>query len=333
VLKLVEHTVQLLRRQVFHLLAGASALTAAPRIARAQNYPSRPVRIIVGFPPGGPTDIFARLIGDWLSKRLGQSFVVENRPGAGSTVGIAAVVTAPADGYTLLLVSTSAVISSLYYRNLSFDLVRDITPISGVALEPLVMVVNPSVPAKTVSEFIAYAKSNPGRIIMASVGNGTTPQMTGELFKMMAGVDLLHVPYQGAAPALTDLLAGRADVMFEAMPTLVGYIQSGKLRALGVSTKTRSPVFPDLATIGEFVPDYEASVWFGIAARRQTPGEIIDLLNKQINAGLADPSLNARIGEVGGTALKGTPAEFEKLFVGDTTKWANVMRAANIKSE
>ncbi len=204
---------KLSRRQFFHLMAGAAALPSAPHIARAQSYPSRPVRIIVGFPPGGPTDIFARLIGEWLSKRIGQPFIIENRPGAGSTVGIAAVITAPADGYTLLLVSTSAVISASYYRNLSFDLVRDITPVSGVALEPLVMVVNPSVPAKTVPEFITDAKANPGKIIMASVGNGTTPQMTGELFKMMAGVDLLHVPYQGAAPALTDLLAGRAHTV------------------------------------------------------------------------------------------------------------------------
>jgi tripartite-type tricarboxylate transporter receptor subunit TctC len=263
---------KLSRRKFFHLVASAAALPTAPHIARAQSYPSRPVRIIVGFPPGGPTDIFARLIGEWLSKRVGQPFIVENRPGAGSTVGVAAVVTAPADGYTLLLVSTSAAISASYYRNLSFDLVRDIIPVSGVALEPLVMVVNPSVPAKTVPEFITYAKANPGKIIMASVGNGTTPQMSGELFKMMAGVDLLHVPYQGAAPALTDLLAGRANVMFEAMPTLVGYIQSGKLRALGVTTATRSSVFPDVPAIGEFLPGYEASVWFGIAARRQTPG-------------------------------------------------------------
>jgi tripartite-type tricarboxylate transporter receptor subunit TctC len=303
------------RRRFFHLVAGAAVLPAVSRVAWALDYPTRPVRIIVGFPPGGPTDIFARLISEWLSNRLGQACVVENRPGAGSTVGIA-VVTAPPDGYTLLLVSTSAVISAAYYRNLSFDLVRDIAPVCGVALEPLVMVVHPSVSAKTIPEFIAYAKANPGKITMASVGNGTTPQMTGELFKMMAGVDLLHVPYQGAAPALTDLLAGRAQVMFEAMPTLVGYIQSGKLRALGVSTATRSPVFPHIPTIGEFVPGYESSVWFGIAARRQTPAEIVELLNNEINAGLADPSLNARLGELGGTALKGTPAEFEKLFVG-----------------
>ena len=323
---------KLSRRRFFQLAAGA-AVPADLRSAKAQSFPARPVRIVVGFPPGGPTDIFARLIGDWLSKRIGQPFIVENRPGAGSTVGIAVVVAAPADGYTLLLVSTSAVISASYYRNLGFDLVRDIKSVCGVALEPLVMVVNPAVPAKTIPEFIADAKKNPGKIIMASVGNGTTPQMTGELFKMMAGVDLLHVPYQGAAPALTDLLAGRADVMFEAMPTLVGYIQSGKLRALGVTTTTRSSVFPDLPSIGEFLPGYDASVWFGIAARSQTPGDIVQLLNKEINAGLADRTLNTRLTELGGTALKGTPAEFEKLFVGDAEKWARVMRAANIRAE
>jgi tripartite-type tricarboxylate transporter receptor subunit TctC len=320
------------RRRFFRLVTGAAVLPAVSR-AWALDYPTRPVRIIVGFPPGGPTDIFARLISEWLSKRLGQAFIVENRPGAGSTIGIAAVVSAPPDGYTLLLVSTSAVISASYYRNLSFDLIHDIVPICGVALEPLVMVAHPSVSAKTIPEFIAYAKANPGKIVMASVGNGTTPQMTGELFKMMAGVDLLHVPYQGAAPALTDLLAGRAHVMFEAMPTLVGYIQSRKLRALGVSTATRSAVFPDIPTIGEFIPGYESSVWFGIAARKQTPAEIVELLNKEINAGLSDSALNARLGEFGGIALKGTPAEFERLFVGDAQKWAEVMRAANIKPE
>jgi tripartite-type tricarboxylate transporter receptor subunit TctC len=320
------------RRRFFRLMTGAAVLPVVSR-AWALDYPTRPVRIIVGFPPGGPTDIFARLISEWLSKRLGQAFIVENRPGAGSTIGVAAVVAAPPDGYTLLLVSTSAVISAAYYRNLSFDLIRDIVPVCGVALEPMVMVVHPSVSAKTIPDFIAYAKAKPGTIVMASVGNGTTPQMTGELFKMMAGVDLLHVPYQGAAPALTDLLAGRAHVMFEAMPTLVGYIQSGKLRALGVSTATRSAVFPDIPTIGEFVPGYESSVWFGIAARRQTPAEIVELLNKEINAGLSDSVLNARLGEFGGTALKGTPAEFERLFVGDAQKWAKVMKAANIKPE
>jgi tripartite-type tricarboxylate transporter receptor subunit TctC len=321
------------RRTFLHLLAGAAALPAAPRIAAALDYPTRPVRLIVGFPPGGPTDIFARLIADWLSKRLGQPFVVDNRPGAGSTIGVQAVVSAPADGYTLLLISTSAVISSAYYRNLGFDLTRDIAPVCGVSLEPMVMVVNPAVTAKSVPEFIADAKANPGKIIMASVGNGTTPQMAGELFKYMANVDLLHVPYQGAAPALTDLLGGRANVMFEAMPTLVGYIQSGKLCALGVTTATRSAVFPDLPSIGEFLPGYDASVWFGVAARSQTPRDIVDLLNKEINAGLADPALSARLGEVGGTPLKGSSADFERLFVGDSKKWSALMATANIKSE
>jgi tripartite-type tricarboxylate transporter receptor subunit TctC len=320
------------RRRFFELVASAVVPTILGT-AWALDYPTRAVRIIVGFPPGGPTDIFARLIAEWLSNRLGEAFIVEDRPGAGSTIGVAAVVSAAADGYTLLLISTSAVISASYYRNLSFDLIGDIVPVCGVALEPLVMVVNPSVSARTIPEFIAYAKVNPGKIIMASVGNGTTPQMTGELFKMMAGVDLLHVPYQGAAPALTDLLAGRAQVMFEAMPSLVGYIQSGKLRALGVSTATRSPVFPEIPAISEFVPGYEASVWFGIAARRQTPAEIIELLNKEINAGLANPALNARLSEFGGTALKGGPGEFERLFVGDTKKWTKVIRAANLRPE
>jgi tripartite-type tricarboxylate transporter receptor subunit TctC len=324
---------KLRRRQFLQLAAGAATFPAAPRIASALDYPARPVHVIVGFPPGGPTDIFARLIADWLSKRLGQPFIVENRPGAGSTIGIAAVVAAPADGYTLLLVSTSAVISASYYRNLSFNLVRDIAPVCGVSLEPMVMVVNPSVTAQTVPAFIADAKANPGKIVMASVGNGTTPQMAGELFKLMADVDLLHVPYQGAAPALTDLLGGRAQVMFEAMPTLVGYIQSGKLRALAVTTAARSPVFPELPSIGEFLPGYDASVWFGVAARKETPAGIVELLNKEINAGLADPALGARLADVGGTPLKGSSAEFEKLFVGDSEKWSKVMRTANLKSE
>jgi tripartite-type tricarboxylate transporter receptor subunit TctC len=324
---------RLSRRAVLQSAIGAVVLPAAPRIAAALDYPSRPVRVVVGFPPGGPTDIFARLIAEWLSKRLGQPFVVDNRPGAGSTIGVQAVISAPADGYTLLLISTSAIISAAYYRNLGFDLTRDIIPVCGVSLEPMVMVVNPSVTAKTVPEFIADAKANPGKIIMASVGNGTTPQMAGELFKYLAKVDLLHVPYQGAAPALTDLLGGRANVMFEAMPTLVGYIQSGKLRALGVTTATRSAVFPDLPSIGEFLPGYDASVWFGIAARSQTPPEIVALLNKEINAALNDPAFAARLGDVGGTPLKGSSADFNKLFAGDSKKWSELMTSANIKSE
>ena len=315
------------RRRFLYLAVSATALSALPDPALAFDYPTRPVRIVVGFPAGGPTDIFARLIAQWLSQRLGQPFVVENRSGAGSTIGIASVVGAPADGYTLLLVSTSAVISAAYYKNLSFEIIRDIAPVCGISSEPLVMVVNPAVPAKTVREFIAYA------IVMASVGNGTTPQLAGELFKLMAGINLLHVPYQGASPALTDLLGGRADVMFEAMPTLVGYIKSGKLRALAVGTKTRSPVFPEIPTVAEFLPGYEATVWFGIGAPAKTPEEIVERLNKEINAGLNDPALSARISDLGGIRLTGSSADFRKLFVDDAQKWAKVMREANIQPE
>jgi tripartite-type tricarboxylate transporter receptor subunit TctC len=322
-----------LPRRRFLQFAGAAATQVFPHLALALDYPNHSVRIIVGFPPGGPTDIFARLMGQWLSDSLGQPFVVENRPGAGSTIGIQAVVSAPPDGYTLLLVSTSAVISASYYKNLNFNMIRDIAPVCGISNEPAVMVVNPAVPAKTVPEFIAYAKANPGKIVMASVGNGTTPQLAGELFKLMAGVDLLHVPYQGAAPALTDLLGGRADVMFEAMPTLLGYLHSGKLRALGVGTAARSAVFPDLPAIGEFLPGYQATVWFGIGAPAKTPAEIVQRLNKEINAGLNDPKLNARLLEVGGTPLVGSTADFEKLFIDDAQKWAEVMHEANIKPE
>jgi tripartite-type tricarboxylate transporter receptor subunit TctC len=321
------------RRHFLQAAGAAASLPLSARRAAALDYPARAVRIIVGFPAGGPTDIYARLVGQWLSARFGQSFVVENRPGAGSTIGVAAVVASPPDGYTLLLVSTSATIAASYYRNLSFDLVRDIAPVCGISLEPLVMVVNPSVPAKTVPEFIAYAKANPGKVVMASVGNGTTPHLAGELFMMLAGVKLLHVPYHGAAPALTDLLGGRADVMFEAMTDLVGYINAGKLRALAVSTAKRSPVFPDLPTIGEFLPGYEASVWFGIGAPNKTPAEIVEKLNEEINAGLNDPKIGARLREGGGTPLTGGTADFEKLFVNNARKWAKVMREADIKPE
>jgi len=323
-----------LPRRLFLQFAGAAAAAPIfPDLASALDYPNRSVRIIVGFPPGGPTDIFARLMGQWLSDTLGQPFVVENRPGAGSTIGVQAVVSAPPDGYTLLLVSTSAVISASYYRNLNFNMLRDIVPVCGISDEPLVMVVNPAVSAKSVPEFIADAKANPGKIVMASVGNGTTPHLAGELFKLMAGVDLLHVPYQGSAPALTDLLGGRADVMFEAMPTLGGYIRSGKLRPLGVGTATRSSVLPDLPAIAEFLPGYQADVWFGIGAPAKTPAEIVERLNKQINAGLNDSAISARIAQFGGTALAGTTADFEKLFTDDSQKWAKVMREANIKPE
>jgi len=321
------------RRNFLQAAAATAAVSALPRHAAALDYPTRPVRLVVGFPPGGPTDIYARLIGQWLSQRLGQPFVVENKPGAGSTIGVSEVVHSAPDGYTILLVSTSAAISASFYPNLDFNLVRDIAPVCGISVVPLVMVVHPSVPAKTVPEFIAYAKANPGKINMASVGNGTTPQLAGELFKMMAGVDLLHVPYRGAAPALTDLLAGRAQVMFEAMSSLVGYIRGDKLRALAVTLPTRSPLFPDVPSVGEFLPGYEAAVWFGIGAPKKTPTAIVELLNKEINAGLADPTINARLNELGGAMLKGPPSEFEKHFVGDTEKWAKVIKAANIKPE
>jgi len=315
------------------LAAAAAAVAPWPCGAAALDYPNHQVRIIVGFPPGGPTDIYARLIGQWLAQRLNQPFVVENKPGAGSTIGVSEVVHSPPDGYTLLLVSTSAAISASFYPNLDFDLIRDIAPVCGISLVPLVMVVHPAVPAKTVPEFIAYAKANPGKINMASVGNGTTPQLAGELFKMMAGVDLLHVPYRGAAPALTDLLAGRAQVMFEAMTSLVGYIRDGKLRPLAVTLPTRSRIFPDVPSVAEFLPGYEAAVWFGIGAPKKTPADVVDKLNKEINAGLDDPTISTRLNELGGNMLKGPPSAFEKHFVGDTEKWAKVIKAANIKPE
>jgi tripartite-type tricarboxylate transporter receptor subunit TctC len=272
-------------------------------------------------------------MGQWLTDHMGQTFVIENRPGAGSTIGIQSVVNSAADGYTLVLLSTSAVISGHYYKNLNFNLARDIAPVCGIAQEPLVMVVNPQVPAKTVPEFIAEAKAKPGKFVMASVGNGTTPHMGGQLFMMMAGVELLHVPYQGAAPALTDMLGGRADVMFEAMPTLVGHLREGKLRALGVGSATRSSVFPDVPAIGEFLPGYEGNVWFGIGAPRQTPRDIVERLNKEINAGLNDPALRAKVTQFGGTPLTGSSAEFEKLFVRDSEKWAKVVQAAGARTQ
>jgi tripartite-type tricarboxylate transporter receptor subunit TctC len=321
------------RRNFLQIAAAAAAMPGMPRLASALDYPNHPVRIVIGFPPGGPTDIYGRLIGQWLSQRLGQPFVIENRPGAGSTIGVDEVVHSAPDGYTLLLVSTSAAISASFYPNLNFELIRDIAPVCGVTLVPMVMVTHPAVPAKTVPEFIAYAKANPGKIVMASVGNGTTPQLAGELFKTMAGIDLLHVPYRGAAPALTDLLAGRAQVMFEAISTLVEYIHAGKLRALAETLPARSPLLPDVPSISEFLPGYDASVWFGVAAPKQTPAAIVERLNKEINAGLADPVLGARIRDLGGATLPGPPSEFEKYFVGDTEKWAKVIKAANIKPE
>ena len=321
------------RRQFLHLAAGAAALPAVSRFAWAQTYPSRPVRMIVGFAAGGATDILARLIGQWLSERLGQPFVIENRPGAGSNIATEAVVRAPPDGYTLLLVGSPNAINATLYDKLNFNFIRDIAPVASIIRGALVMVVHPSVPAKTVPEFIAYAKANPGKINMASGGIGGITHIAGELFKMMAGVDMVHVPYRGVAPALTDLLGGQVQVIFANLAPSIEYIRAGKLRALAVTTATRSEALPDIPTVGEFVPGYEASSWFGVGAPKNTPAEIVDKLNKEINAGLADPKIKARLADLGGTVLGGSPADFGKLIAEETEKWGKVIRAANIKPE
>ena len=321
------------RRHVLHLAAGAAALPAVSRMAVAQAYPSRPARIVVPFAAGGATDIIARLIGQWLSERLGQQFVIENRPGAGSNIGTEVVVNAPPDGYTLLLVGASSAINATLYEKLSFNFLRDIAPVSGIISIPFIMAVNPSVPAKTVSEFIAYAKVNPSKVNMGSGGNGTAGHLSGELFKMMAGVDMIHVPYRGEAPALTDLLGGQVQVMFGTMPASIEYIRAGKLRPLAVTSARRSEALPDLPTVGEFVTGYEASGWQGLGAPKNTPAEIIDRLNKEINAGLADPKMKARIADLGSEAMPMTPAEFGKLVADETEKWAKVVKFAGLKPE
>jgi tripartite-type tricarboxylate transporter receptor subunit TctC len=321
------------RRKFLHLAAGAVALPAVSRIVRAQAYPSRPVRIIVPFAPGGSTDISARLIGQWLSERLGQQFVVENRPGAGSNVGTEVVVNAPPDGYTLLLVGASSAINMTLYEKLSFNFVRDIAPIAGIVSIPFTMVESPSFPAKTVSEFIAFAKLNPGKVNIASGGNGTAGHLSGELFKMMASVNMVHVPYRGEAPALTDMLGGQVQVMFATMPASIENIRAGKLRALAVTTAARSEVLPEIPTMGEFLPGYEASGWQGVGAPRNTPTEIINKLNSEINAAFADPKINARLADLGGTALVGSSVNFAKLIAEEAEKWGKVVRAANIKAE
>jgi len=321
------------RRRFLHLAAGAAALPVAPRIAWAQAYPSRPVRIIVGFAPGGGVDIIARLIGQWLSERLGQQFIIENRPGAGTNIATEAVVRAPPDGYTLLLVNAANAVNATLYDNLSFNFVRDIAPVAGIMAASSVMVVHPSVPAKTVPEFIAYAKANPGKINMASGGVGSPSHVAGELFKMMADVNIIHVPYRGLAPAMTDLLGGQVQVIFGAVTSSIEYIKAGKLRALAATTARRSETLPDLPTVGEFVSGYEASQWYGLGVAKNAPTEIIDRLNKEINVALADPNMKARLADLGGTVLAGSPAEFGKLIVEETDKWGEVIRAANIKPE
>ena len=324
---------RLLRRQFLHLAAGAAALSTISRIARAQAYPSRPVRVIVPFAPAGTTDIVARLMGQWLSERLGQQFVIENRPGAGTNIATEAVVRAPPDGYTLLTVGAPAAINATLYDKLNFNFIRDIAPVASIIREPLVMVVNPSVPAKTVPGFIAYAKANPGKLNMASVGNGSSPHVAGELFKMMTGVNMVHVGYRSSGPALIDLLGGEVQVMFNGAGSAIEYIRAGKLRALAVTTATRSEALPEVPTVGEFVPGYEASAFFGIGAPKNTPAEIVEKLNKEINAGLVDPQLKARIAELGGTVLALSPADFGKLLADETEKWAKVVKFSGAKPE
>jgi tripartite-type tricarboxylate transporter receptor subunit TctC len=324
---------KLARRKFLHLVASAAALPAVASTARAQSYPSRPVRWIVGFTPGGATDIIARLVGQMLSERLGQSFVIENRPGAGSNVATEAVVRAPADGYTILLVGPANAVNATLYEKLNYNFIRDIAPVASISREPNVMVVNTSVPAKTVPEFIAYAKANAGKINMASSGNGTSVHVAGELFKMMTGINMAHVPYRGAAPAVTDLLGGQVQVMFASMPSSIEYIRAGKLRALAVTTARRSAALPDIATVADFVPGYEASSVYGIGAPKATPADVVDKLNKEVNAILADPKAKARLGDLGGTALAGSPADFGRLIADETEKWAKVVKFAGAKPD
>lgn len=322
---------KLARRTFVYLALGAAVLPLVPRNASGQIYPTRPVRLICAFPAGGPNDTLARLIGQWLSERLGRPFVVENRPGAATNIATEAVVRAPPDGYTLLLVAQVNAINVTLYERLNFNFIRDIAAVAGIMRVPSILEVNPSVPVHTVPEFIAYAKANPGRLNMASAGNGTSSHLSGELFKIMTGVDILHVPYRGAAAALTDLIAARVQVYFDLMPNSIAHVRSGKVRPLAITTTTRSGALPDLPSVGDFVPGYEVNTWFGVGAPRGTPADIVDKLNEEINAALADPQMKARLAELGGTVLAGTPADFEKLIADETEKWAKVIRAANIK--
>jgi tripartite-type tricarboxylate transporter receptor subunit TctC len=325
--------VKLPRRHFLHLAAGAAALPAVARIARAQAYPARPVRLIVPLAPGGTSDIVARLMGQWLSERLGQQFVIDNRPGGGSNIGTEAVVRAPADGYTLLLAVAGNAVNATLYDKLNFNFIRDIAPVAGIIRSPYVLVVNPSVPAKSAPEFIAYAKASPRKLNMASPGTGTGAHIAGELFKMMAGVDMVHVPYRGAGPAITDLLSGQVQVYFVTTGASIEYIRAGRLRALAVTTATRSDALPDIPTVGEFVPDYEASAWYGVGAPRNTPVEVIDKLNKEINAGLADPKIKAQLADLSNAPLALSPADFGKLIAEETEKWGKVVKFIGIKAD
>jgi tripartite-type tricarboxylate transporter receptor subunit TctC len=321
------------RRKFLHLAAGAAALPAMPRVASALDYPSRPVRLVVGYAVGGPNDIVARLMGQWLSERLGQQFIIDNRPGAATNIGTELVVRAPPDGYTLLQVGTTNAINPALYHNLNFNFIRDIAPVASTMRTISVMVVNPSVPAKTVPEFIAYAKANPGKINMGTAGVGSPPHVYGELFNAMARVDLIPVHYRGGGPALVDLLAGQTQVMFEGITVSIASIRAGKLRALAVTSATHSDALPDIPTVGEFLLGYEASGWFGLGAPKNTPAEIIDKLNKVINAALLDPSMKRRIADLGNTPFSSSSADFGKFIVEETEKWAKVIEFAHIQAE
>jgi tripartite-type tricarboxylate transporter receptor subunit TctC len=324
---------KLQRRHFLHLAAGAAAIPAVSRVGWAQSYPSRPVRLIVPVAAGGGTDIIARLIGQSLSERLGQQFIIENRTGAGSNIGTEAVVRAPADGYTLLLVSLSNAVNATLYERLNFNFIRDIAPVAAIVGVPNVVEVHPSVPAKTLPEFIAYAKANPGKINMGSAGNGSSSHMAGELLKMLAGVNVVHVPYRGQGPAMTDLLGGQLQVIFATMPGTTEYVRIGKLHALAVTTSARAEALPDVPTVADFVPGYESSQWYGVGAPKNTPVEIVEKLNKEINAALADPKMKGRFADLGGTVLPGSPADFGKLIADETEKWGKVVKFAGIRLE
>jgi tripartite-type tricarboxylate transporter receptor subunit TctC len=319
------------RRELMRLVAGAFTLPALSRSAQASAYPARPVRLVVGFPAGGPTDLAARIVGQWLSERLGQAVVVENRPGAGSNIGTETVIRSPPDGYTLLLAASANAINATAYPRLNFNFIEDIASVAGIMRQPFAMVTNPAVPAATAVEFIAYARHNPGKVAMASAGNGTPHHAFGELFKMMTGLELLHVPYRGEAPALTDLLGGQVQMMFASVSGTIGYVKAGKLTGLAVTTATRAPMLPDIPPVADFVPGFDASAWLGIGAPRSTPKDIIDKLNDEINRCLADPAIEARLSDLGGTALGGSPEEFGRLIADDTKKWAKVVTLAGIK--
>ena len=321
------------RRRFLHLAAGAAALPAVSRIARAQSYPLRPVRVIVGFAAGGTTDVLARMIGQWLSERLGQPFLIENRPGAGTNIATEAVVKSAPDGYTLLMVSPPNTINATLYEKLNFNFLRDIAAVAAIARVPNVMEVNPSVPASTVAEFIAYAKTNPGKLSFASAGVGSSQHLSGEMFKMMAGVDMVHVPYRGGAPALTDLIGGQVQLMFDNVSSSIEHIRAGKLRPLAVSTATRSDALPDIPTVGDVLPGFEASAVNGVGVPRETPSDVIALLNRHINAALADPAIKARLANLGSTVLPGSPADYGRLLANETEKWAKVVKFSGAKPD